>query len=177
MNTLQERAQFGRIANLVTLRDDLQVASRMLAGRANMLGFRMHAPEKMRAAVNAIEWFKSAFNPGDAVVKCLTSILEGMRDSKTASESKKELLAAAEDALFWGKVGFDVATLGIPVLSAMRLGSVAASLALKAAGDHSRSQEEALRFAMESYWSAAVRFQRLCPIVVAELDREIAGLR
>jgi len=109
------------------------------------------------------------------LTKVFTTGLARLRKKKTTSENVKRLLLATEAVVFWGKMAYDIVktTGAAPLVVA----DVTASLLLKAAEIRSFNEEEKLKLAMDKYWAAAQDFQRCCPGVIDEINREVQLLQ
>lgn len=162
-----------RISDLVTFRDNLQTLERELAGKANALGFAMRVPEHAQKYINIAEWVKASLNPLSTLVKSWSSLLKRLRGRKKTSQNMKKFLLSVEAILFWSKIAYDLVTTGTP----LGMANITFSLALKAAQLYSISREEALKKAMDHFWNASIEVRRYCPVVIAELNREIDALK
>lgn len=165
-----------QVSELITLRDDIRAAGQMLAGRANALGFAMRVPEHTQRHLRIVGWVKASLSPFSLLTQSFTTVLQRLRETKTTTTTTKRLMKATEELVFWGSVLDGLAkviTATTPLGAAFRAADVAGSLALKAKELSNLDKIAAIQKAMDYYWDAAQRYQRLCPLVVTELNREI----
>jgi len=165
-----------RVSELITLRDDIQNAEREFAGRANSLGFAMRVTERRLRHIRIVSWVKASLNPVSLLTKSFTAVLEKIRGQKTITLSTKRLIKVTEEVVFWSSVlnGLTKAfTATIPLGALFLVADVEASLTLKAMKLRNLDKIEAIEEAMECFWNASLKYKRLCPVVVEELNYEI----
>lgn len=166
--------QLRAIAWLVGVRDDLDRADRIFAGKANAQGFGMTGQENIRKWIDRSNWLLVELNPASVSVKLLTGILQRLRAKKRTTPLQKRILLAIEAHVFWGKMALSYLEGGPTPVFAVK---TAASVLMKALTIRSLAREEALRRAMEEYAFWSRQYRSLCRQVIRELNAEIAALR
>jgi hypothetical protein len=177
---IDQQQTMTKISELVTLRDNLQASARDLAGKANFYGYKMRGLEHNRKYMNIADWVNASLSPFGLLTKSLTTFSDRLRGLKTTTSATRKLLKIMEELVFWGHVLDDLTTAiaaTTPWGAVLHTANVEVSLILKATKLRNLEKFDAWKTSMDYFWNTSLEFQRLCPVAVAELNREINELR